>query len=98
MLLPIKPICRTKKLHPDGTATVFIQYCYNATQRTLLHTGIKIPPAYWNKKQRCITKELPAVYGDHEALNKELTRIQRIAEDTWWANTEQFHSLMAWNL
>nr|WP_262697041.1 Arm DNA-binding domain-containing protein [Chitinophaga alhagiae] len=74
-------MCRTKRMHEDGTATVFMQYCYTAEQRTLLHTGIKIPPAYWNKKQRCISDELPSEVGNHEELNIELRRQFRIAED-----------------
>jgi integrase len=81
MKLPIKLICRTKRVHEDGTSTVFIQYCYNAKQKTLLHTGIKIPPAYWKAKQCCIADKLSEEFGDHETLNKELRRLVRIAED-----------------
>lgn len=81
MKLPIKLICRTKRVHEDGTSTVFIQYCYNAKQKTLLHTGIKIPPAYWKKLQCCISDKLPAPLGNHEELNKELRRQFRVAED-----------------
>lgn len=81
MRLPIKLICREKKLNSDGTSTVYIQYCYNAKQKTFQHTGIKIPPTYWNNAQRCITNKLPAHHGNHEALNKELRRLFRIAED-----------------
>ena len=81
MLLPIKPICPVKKMRRDGTAPIFIQYCYSATNRTLLNTGITIPPQYWNTKQLCISEKLPANYGNHEYLNEELTRLKRIAED-----------------
>jgi integrase len=81
MRLPIKLICRTNKVHVDGTSTVFIQYCYNAEQKTLLHTGIKIPPAYWNKKQCSVSDKLPIGFGNHEELNKELRRQFRISED-----------------
>src|SRR5450432_1079142 len=81
MLLPIKLICRTNRVHEDGTASVFIQYCYSATKKTLLHTGVSVPPSYWNKKQGLITKHLPSSFGNHEALNLELTRVKRVAED-----------------
>jgi len=54
MLLPIKCICPRSKKRLDGTTIVFIQYCYNATQRTLLNTEIAISVEFWNKKQRCI--------------------------------------------
>src|SRR3954447_14135947 len=75
MLLPIKPICPAKKIRRDGTAPVFLQYCYSATNRTLLNTGITIPPLYWNTKQLCISEKLPTNYGNHESLNEELTRL-----------------------
>lgn len=81
MVLPISLICRAKRVHEDGTATVFIQYCYKATNRTLLHTGIKIPPNYWDQKQRCVSEKIPAVFGNAVQLNKELRRQFRIVED-----------------
>lgn len=81
MLLPIKPICSAKKIRRDGTSPIFLQYCYSATYRTLLNTGINIPPDCWNNKLLCITKKLPAAYGNPELLNEELLRLKRIAED-----------------
>ncbi len=81
MVLPIKPICRQNKLRRDGTSLVFLQYCYNATQRTLLNTGLAVPIEYWDKKQRCVSQKLPARFGDHQQLNEELRRHLRIAED-----------------
>jgi hypothetical protein len=81
MVLPISIICRAKRVYEDGTTAVFIQYCYKATNRTLLHTGIKIPPNYWDQKQRCISEKLPAVFGNPAPLNKELRRQFRIVED-----------------
>jgi len=81
MLLPLKPICPANKVRRDGTAPVFLQYCYSATNRTLLNTGITIPLQYWNTKQLCISEKLPVNYGNHESLNTELTRLKRVAED-----------------
>lgn len=81
MLLPIKCICPRGKVRSDGTGIIFIQYCYNATQRTLLNTEIAIPVDYWEKKLRCISSKLPAQFGDHQVLNEELRRQFRIAED-----------------
>lgn len=81
MGLPIKLICRTNRIHSDGTTTIFIQYCYTATKKILLHTGIKIPPSAWNRKQSCINKQLSVESGNHELLNQELTRLLRIVED-----------------
>src|SRR3954451_7396274 len=81
MLLPIKAICTVQKMRRDGTSPIFLQYCYSTTNRTLLNTGIKIPPEYWHSKSESVTKKLPAPYGNYEQLNKELTRLIRIAED-----------------
>lgn len=81
MSLPIKPICSPQKIRKDGTAPIFLQYCYSPTNRTLLNTGIYIPPDCWNRKLSCVTKKLPPVYGNHERLNHDLFRLRRIAED-----------------
>ncbi|TXJ27714.1 MAG: site-specific integrase [Chitinophagaceae bacterium] len=81
MVLPIKAICRANKIRKDGTSLIFLQYCYSATQRTLLNTEIAIPINFWNKKQRCISDKLPAGYGNHEQLNEQLKRQFRIVED-----------------
>jgi len=81
MLLPIKPICNAKKIRRDGTSPIFLQYCYSATNRTSLNTGINIPPGCWNNKLLCITKKLPPICGNYEHLNEELLRLKRIAED-----------------
>ncbi|MDF2189819.1 site-specific integrase [Paraflavitalea sp. CAU 1676] len=80
MKLPIKLICRKNKLNGDGTTTVFIQYCYDADHKTLLHTGIKIPPLYWNKAQGSISNKLPVEFGNADSLNKELWRQLRVVE------------------
>jgi hypothetical protein len=55
MLLPIRLICPTKKVRKDGTSLIFIQYCYNATSKTLLNTGIAIPTKYWQRKHRRVS-------------------------------------------
>lgn len=81
MLLPIRPICNRKKVRRDGTALIQIQYCYSAERKTLLNTGIAIPPGFWIKKNLSISDKLPAVYGSVQSLNSELKRMIRIAED-----------------
>ncbi|NII27597.1 hypothetical protein HB364_21115 [Pseudoflavitalea sp. X16] len=53
------PHLSCERVHEDGTATVFIQYCYKAPNRTLLHTGIKIPPNYWNQNNDVFPKNYP---------------------------------------
>ncbi len=81
MLLPIKPICSANKTLRDGTSTIFLQYCFSASNRTLLNTGIRIPSNYWSVKQRCVSSKLPQAYGNSQRLNEELVRLTRIAED-----------------
>lgn len=81
MLLPIKPICSANKTLRDGTSTIFLLYCFSASNRTLLNTGIRIPANYWNSKQRCVSNKLPANYGSSQKLNEQLVKLTRIAED-----------------
>jgi integrase len=81
MLLPIRPICNRKKTRRDGTSLIQIQYCYSAEKKTLLNTGIAIPPGFWTKKSLCISDKLPSCYGTFQDLNIELRRMLRIAED-----------------
>jgi hypothetical protein len=81
MLLPIRAICKEKWTRRDGTAPIFLQYCYSREKRTLLNTSIFIPPAYWHSKQQKITAELPVQFGDPVKLNDELFRLKRLVED-----------------
>lgn len=81
MRYPIKLIVRKGKVRKDGTASIFLQYCYSADKRALISTGAAVPPSYWNKKSGRISKELPAVYGDVKFLEKHLTEKLRKAED-----------------
>jgi integrase len=81
MLFPLKPICERKNIRRDGTSLIYVQYCYCAENRTLLNTEISIPPTFWNKRQLCISNNLPASYGDAYQLNVELKRIYRLIED-----------------
>jgi hypothetical protein len=78
---PLKPICAQKNVRRDGTSLIFIQYCFNSEKRTNLNTGIAVPPAFWNKTMLSISKDLPAVYGNHKDLNSEVKRMLRLAED-----------------
>jgi integrase len=81
MLLPIRPICNRRKTRKDGTSLIQIQYCFSAESKTLLNTGIAIPPNFWIKKSLSISEKLPLGFGNPEALNAELKRMLRITED-----------------
>lgn len=81
MLLPLKPVCKKALKRRDGTSIIFIQYCHSADKRTLLNTGIAIPPEYWNPKKLRINNDLPACYGSADVLNGQLQDQFRIAED-----------------
>lgn len=81
MLLPVKPVCKRALMRRDGTSIVFIQYCHSADKRTLLNSGIAIPPNYWNLKRLRINTDLPASYGNAESLNEQLQNAVRVAED-----------------
>lgn len=77
MLLPVKLICRSNRVHEDGTCSIFVQYCYS-TKKVLLHTGIKIPAEYWNTSQECIADHLPPQYGVVIDLNSNLLRMRSV--------------------
>jgi integrase len=81
MLLPIKPVCKKALKRRDGTSIIFIQYCHTGEKRTLLNTGISIPPNYWNIKRHSINADLPSLFGEADLLNKQLQNMIRIAED-----------------
>jgi hypothetical protein len=81
MAYAIKAICNEKGLKKNGFGTVYIQYCFSASKRTLLNTGIAIPPKYWHKKRCLINDTLPEQIGNADALNDEITRQLRLAED-----------------
>lgn len=81
MLLPIRPICNRKKIRKDGTSLIQIQYCFSAERKTLVNTGIAIPPNFWTKKSLCISDKLPSSFGQVNALNIELKRLVRVAQD-----------------
>jgi site-specific recombinase XerD len=81
MLLPIRLICSSKKVRANGTSLVFIQYCFSSSKKTLLNTEISIPPGSRNKKLQRVSDNLPLEYGRALALNKELHRQLRLAED-----------------
>jgi site-specific recombinase XerD len=81
MLLPIKLICPKNKVRRDGTCIIFIQYCGADDKKTLLNTGIAIPPNYWNRKYLRVSVELPESYGNAADLNQRLANLLRKAED-----------------
>lgn len=81
-MLPIKPVCTKKDMRKDGTSIIFLQYCYSIDKRTLLNTGIAIPPSFWNRKKLRINDDLPLIYGEVADLNQRLQTGIRIAQDT----------------
>ncbi len=81
MLQPVKPVCKKTFIRKDGTSIIFIQYCHSIDKRTLLNSGIAIPPNYWNLKRLRINNDLPGCYGQAEALNGKLQSLIRIVED-----------------
>jgi hypothetical protein len=78
---PIKLIQKKGAVRKDGTSKIFVQYCYSADERTLLDTGVAIPPGFWNKKTTRISDTLPNSYGDVQTLQRTLTQQKRKAED-----------------
>ncbi|GAA4748949.1 site-specific integrase [Flavisolibacter ginsenosidimutans] len=81
MSKPIKPVIKKGAIRKDGTSIIFIQYCRSAEQRTLVDSGISIPPNFWNRKTGRISETLPFEYGNAIALQEQLVQKLRRAED-----------------
>jgi integrase len=81
MRFPIKPICEKSFVRKDECSIIFIQYCYTSEKRTLLNTGIAIPPNFWNTKKLCISEDLPKEYGRVDEMNDSLLQMLRHTED-----------------
>ena len=81
MHLPIKLVCRTGNVLVDGTCAVYVQYCCDARNKPLYGTGVKVPPVYWNKKQQCVSAQLPPGYGNYNELNESLLRLKQDVAD-----------------
>lgn len=77
---PIKFVIKPAAVRNDGTCVIFLQYCFSAEQRTLLNTGIAVPPCHWSRKSTKIVS-LPPEYGDGDVLNQRLTLLKRKVED-----------------
>ena len=80
MFLPIKPIC-DRRPRRNGTCLISIQYCYSSDKRTLLFTGLSVPPCYWNRKLMRISSDLPSEFGKADQMNRQLQQMLRVAED-----------------
>lgn len=81
MLLSIKPVCKTNKVRKNGTSVIYVQYCLDSQKRTLLNTGLSIPPKFWHQKKLFILKDLPSIFGNVDQLNDQLRKSIRRAED-----------------
>lgn len=68
-------------MRKDGTSIIFIQYCHSQEKRTLLNSGIAVPPSYWNQKRLRINADLPPSFGQAEVLNEQLKNSLRLAQD-----------------
>jgi hypothetical protein len=60
-------ICKMEAIRKDGLCNIYIQYCYSAKKRTLLNSGIAIPPHFGILKNQ----KFPIVYQQKlETLQK----------------------------
>jgi len=80
MFLPVKAILG-RRPRKNGTAVIYIQYCFSSDRRILLPTDLGVPPAHWNKRLLRVSPSLPKNFGDAEALNGRLQKMLRTVED-----------------
>ena len=81
MRFPLKKICNKRSIRKDGLCNIYIQYCYSAKKRTLLKTGMSIPPEYWDIKKSEVFQHIPAKFGNASELNEALFSVFRKVED-----------------
>lgn len=65
------PYIKPRYITQAGTTVLYVRYNYDRTRRTLISTGYKIKPEYWNIKKRWIKRACP----DYEEINAVLIRI-----------------------
>jgi integrase len=88
MFLPIKVII-DRRPRKDGSSPIYIQYCHSSDKRTLLPTGIFIPPRCWNRRLLRIMQDLPAEFGQADLLNLQLREMVRSLENLVTFTQEQ---------
>ena len=94
MIFPLKPICKKEWVRRDGTSKIFLQYCFNSDERTLVDTDIAIPPAYWDRKHVRISPKLPSEFGSVHELQERLVQKIRKAENILrYAQQKKLHPL-----
>ncbi|MEP6748321.1 MAG: phage integrase SAM-like domain and Arm DNA-binding domain-containing protein [Bacteroidota bacterium] len=81
MQFPLKTICDKRGIRKDGRCNIYIQYCYSAKKRTLLNSGIAIPPEFWDPKNLEVYDHIPVVFGHASEINEALFSMMRKVED-----------------
>ena len=77
----VKLVAKNKSTKKDGTTPIYLQYCYDSNNRTLINTGNYIDPRHWNFEKDVVRRS----YDDHESLNddleEELKKVKKIIKD-----------------
>jgi hypothetical protein len=81
MQFPLKLICNKRVIRKNGCCNIYIQYCHSAKQRTLLNSGIAIPPEFWDPKKLKVYDYITSQFGNASEINDSLFKIVRKAED-----------------
>src|SRR5690348_7375584 len=78
-MYPLKCVCKNEK--KNGLQNIYIQYCQTSQKRTLLTTGIEIPPKMWDDRRARIREMLPEQFGQALELNKSIRDMITIVKD-----------------
>lgn len=77
----VKTVIRKNVIKADGTSTIFLQYSYDRSKRTLLNTGKSVEPAFWDAAKGKVKRS----HAQHEMINgyvKSLrTRLEKFIDD-----------------
>lgn len=72
----IKTVIKKNGAKANGTATIFFQYSYDRSKRTLLNTGKSVEPAYWDAGRGKVKRSHP----EHEKINDYVNTLRNRLE------------------
>ena len=77
----IKTIIKKQGSKADGTSTIFFQYSYDRSKRTLLNTGKSVDPKYWDAEKQKVRKGDPAEEQMNAFLKSQKLKLEKIIDD-----------------
>ena len=74
----VKLVAKRKASLKNGLTPIYIQYSYNRDKRTLINTGYKIEPKFWNYNKDRVKDDYPDSKEINDYLNEQLLKANKI--------------------